>query len=124
MTARRPDLQLTLELHQERPERYPEAPGFKLRGFPEPSTSQDVAIAMQDRAATLRATILEVMRDDPGADWTPDEMAERLHVNLLSIRPRFTELSDPTIALIVRTGARRPSSTGHAQGVYRLQEAT
>lgn len=96
---------------------YPDAPGFKVRGFPEPSTSQDAAIAMVEKAPRLRVMILSAMVSTT-CDWTADEMAAFLGLSVLSIRPRFTELQE--LRRIERTGQRRPSSTGHDQWVYRL----
>lgn len=96
---------------------YPDAPGFKVRGFPEPSTSQDAAIAMVEKAPRLRVMILSAMASTT-CDWTADEMAAFLGLSVLSVRPRFTELQE--LRRIERTGQRRPSSTGHDQWVYRL----
>jgi predicted ArsR family transcriptional regulator len=96
---------------------YPSTPGFKVRGFPDPSPSQDAAIAMAGRAPTLRSWIVRRM-SHTGGTWTPDEMARELSVTPLSTRPRFTELRN--MGRIERTGERRPSSNGHTQWVYRL----
>lgn len=96
---------------------YPDAPGFKARGFPEPSPSQDAAIMMVKHVRRLRVMILSAMGSHD-IDWTPDEMADWLGLSVLTVRPRFTELHG--LRRIERTGERRPSISGHAQWVYRL----
>lgn len=64
--------------------RYPDVPGAKRSG-----TSSDAALAMRERAPTLKAQVLDVLRT---GDFTADEVADKLGVSLLAIRPRVSEL--------------------------------
>lgn len=83
--------------------RYPHAPGARDR-----DTSQVAAAGMTRAAPILRASALDVLERSNGL--TADEVAGRLGVSILSIRPRITELLK--LGKIRDSGARRrnPSS--------------
>lgn len=100
---------------------HPSSPGFRARGFPDPSPSQDPAIAMVERGPTLRSWIVRRMAGTIGT-WTPDEMARELGLSVLAVRPRYSELHQT--GRIERTEERRPSGNGHAQCVHRLAQRT
>src|SRR5262245_24323536 len=76
-------------------------------------TSRDAARAIQKvgRDNALRIRVLEILANSP-TGLTPDDVASRLGENILSIRPRFSELSRHTPPLISRTTLRRPTSLG------------
>ena len=64
---------------------YPARPGFKADG-----TSAEAADSVRRDAVTLRAECLALLKRK---DLTADEAADQLHESVLSIRPRFSELS-------------------------------
>lgn len=89
---------------------YPAVPGFKAR-----ETSAAAAEAMKPKAATLRAKVLDELRNGPG---TADELSDRLHIDKLSIRPRCSELA--ARSRIRDSGARRPNGSGKSAIVWEL----
>lgn len=89
---------------------YPDRPGYR-----ENTTSRDAARAMEPRAGTLRARVLDVLRH---AELTPDEIANELTESILAVRPRVTELF--RMHLIERTGERRMNVSRMRAHVYRL----
>ena len=95
---------------------YPDRAGFKA-----PGTSQDAANAIEGsgQAGRLRAAVLAHYTRH---ESTPDECAAALGESILSIRPRCSELL--TKGLLIRTGKRRPSSTGTGQNVLALAPVT
>jgi predicted ArsR family transcriptional regulator len=90
-------------------ERYPDVPGHKGR-----DTGVAAAEAMKPKAALLRDRVLAEIRKRPS---TPDEVAGRLRLSVLSVRPRTTELSAQN--LIVDTGERRENASGRKAIVWR-----
>lgn len=84
---------------------------FKKRG-----TSSDAAAAAAGKASYWRARVLEAIRHQPG---TADEIAARLGADILSIRPRTTELLNQ--GLIETTGERRPTPRGRTADVWRVR---
>jgi len=70
-------------------ERYPDAPGFKRCG-----PSEDAARSVKKRAEVLRVMVAAEVRKAGAYGMTTDECATALHEDDLSIRPRFSELSD------------------------------
>ena len=95
---------------------YPETPGFKLRGYPELSSSQQAAISLLGLAPSIRARILHLMRTRYVS--APDEAAQALHLSVLSVRPRFTELVHMGLIRYIHT--HRPSLSGRPQRVYTI----
>ena len=91
--------------------RYPNHAGYK-----EHSTSRDAAIAIEGtgRAATLRTMVLDALMDK--GCMTPDETAGFLSEDILSIRPRFSELSSKN--LIKQTGETRKNKSGKSAKVW------
>lgn len=64
---------------------YPSSPGFKEHS----GTSEEAARAMAPTASTIRDQVLASLADSSG---TTDEIAARLGLSILSVRPRFSEL--------------------------------
>jgi predicted transcriptional regulator len=58
----------------------------------------------------LRDRILDFLKMNYPAAFTPDEVADRLGVSILSVRPRVTELLRG--GLIVKTTTRRLNKSG------------
>lgn len=89
---------------------YPQEPGFKVSG-----TSQEAAeaIGAKGRAETLNAKTLASIRRSPKC---PEEVAAELGEDILSIRPRFTQLKER--GQIVKTVARRKSASGCSVTVW------
>ena len=92
---------------------YPESPGYKA-----PGTSQQAARRMAPLVAGLRAKVLRSLRED--GSGTPDEIAERLGLSILSVRPRFSELN--RLGLIEQTNERRTNDSGHRADVWRIAD--
>ena len=80
-------------------------------GWTDPHTSQDAADSID--AGTLRAIGIDAL--EHFGPMTSDECAGRLGRNILSIRPRFTELKAMNPPLIFETGERRPDRRALAQ---------
>jgi predicted HTH transcriptional regulator len=91
---------------------YPYMPGSKERG----GTSEAAAQAIAPAASYLRGRVLACLSERGPA--TADECAARLDLDILSIRPRFSELAH--LGLIVKTGERRPNRSGALANVWRV----
>lgn len=89
---------------------YPAVAGFKAHG-----TSERQAERVEPKAKVLRAKVLAAIAH---RSMTPDECAAYLGEDILSIRPRFSELSRSMPPKIAKTGERRASSRGNASDVY------
>lgn len=90
---------------------YPNAPGYKRDG-----TSKEAAASVAARAKTIaREVYKSLMFEGPA---TADEIAIRLRMDRLSIRPRLTELQ--TRKLIEPTGDRRKNASGKSAMVWRI----
>lgn len=76
---------------------YPHGPGYQPT-----ATSVDAAQIVFSTVEEAWAAILEVLGERP---MTPDEIAGKLNLTVLYIRPRCTELYKQ--GLVVRTGNRR-----------------
>lgn len=88
---------------------YPVAAGFK--GFAE--TGRQAAQSID--ADTLRARVLAELHNGPG---TADELAYRIRVDKLSIRPRCSELA--AMGKITDSGVRRENSSGRRAVVWEV----
>ncbi|MFY9350509.1 MAG: hypothetical protein WBL20_19250 [Sphingobium sp.] len=82
---------------------YPNVPGAKAR-----DTSFEAAEQVAPRAPILRARCLEVLEHSNGL--TADEVAGRLGLSILSVRPRITELARD--GKVRDSGARRNNVSG------------
>lgn len=83
-------------------------------GWTDPHTSKDAAESID--AGTLRAICVDAL-ERFGA-MTSDECAGRLGMNILSIRPRFTELK--AMGLIRDSGVRHRNHSGRMAKVMEL----
>lgn len=88
---------------------YPNAPGWKGRG-----TSREAAEGIAPVAKTLRARVLEAVKAKPG---TPEQIALRLNVPLMNVRPRLSELSNQ--GLVEDSGDRGTAMGGRRAIVWR-----
>ena len=88
---------------------YPQTAGYKRIG-----TSSDAAHSIDAR--TLRGKVLEELSRAPG---TADELALRLHIDKLSIRPRCSELA--ALGKVEDSGVRRLNASGKKAVVWRLR---
>lgn len=95
-------------------DRYPVAPGFKAR-----ATSAAAASSVAPSAANIRARCLDVLKRVP-LGLTADEVAEKLNMSILTIRPRISELS--ARAMIKDTGDRRSNDSGRRAIVWAATE--
>jgi len=90
---------------------YPQAPGFKAR-----ETAQAAAESIRPKAKRLQALCLDALRTH--GPLTADECAERLQIDKLSIRPRFSELA--AMWKVTDSGQRRENSSGKRAIVWSL----
>ena len=93
--------------------RYPVIPAAQ-----DTDTSQAAAYSMISSAPTLRAKCLEALET---ADFTADEIAARVNVSILAIRPRLTELK--VMKVVVDSGKRRRNVSGKSAIVWTLKTA-
>lgn len=89
---------------------YPDSPGFK-----EATTSAEAAASMEKAAPVLRDKCRRALLFGPA---TADEVATRLGLSVLAVRPRFTELQ--RFGVIAETGERRPNESGRSAKVWKL----
>ena len=90
---------------------YPVGPGYQHT-----DTSRDAAASMMPTLDTIRYQCFEALRVMGNA--TADEVADRLGLSVLTVRPRITELKRK--ALIVDTGIRRTNRSGRYAAVMRI----
>lgn len=83
--------------------RYPHLPGAQER-----DTSREAAEEIAPTAPQLRARALAVLERSNGL--TADEVAGRLGLSILAIRPRVTELA--RMGKVRDSGARRRNASG------------
>lgn len=92
-------------------ETYPAKPGWKAR-----ETAQEAATAQEPKAPRLRGLCLDyLLKNGPSA---PDEVAEALGIDKLSIRPRFSELA--ALGKIEDSGQRGYNASGKRCIIWRL----
>lgn len=89
------------------PEPYPYAAGYKRDG-----TSSDAAAYVD--AGTLRGQVLASLRVQGPA--TADEVAARINIDRLSIRPRLSELQH--LGKVRDSGLRRRNASGRYAMVF------
>lgn len=89
---------------------YPAVPGWKAR-----DTSRAAAEATP--AQLLRGKVLAEFKRYGGCWLTADEVAERLGLSVLSVRPRVCELS--ALGSIYDSGERRKNASGRSAIVWR-----
>jgi hypothetical protein len=66
---------------------YPDTRGFKAAG-----SSSEAAQKVTRHAATVRDRVLQFLQSEHPADFTPAQIASRLGISFLSVRPRVSEL--------------------------------
>jgi predicted HTH transcriptional regulator len=93
------------------PAAYPNSPGARFI-----ETSRAAAAHIAPKAPTLRAQCFASLKATGPA--TADEMAARLGVDRLAIRPRFSELS--AMGIIADSGDRRLNASGVRAVVWRV----
>lgn len=90
-------------------ELYPYTPGHQGG-----DTSREAAESMEKSAPRLRRICFNALRDNGPS--TPDELAARLGLSILSVRPRVTELAKA--GRIYDTGERRKNASGRFARVW------
>lgn len=100
----------TLDLFGDPKQRYPEIAGVKERGIDSASRKAGESVPVR---ALQRVVHADLRRH---GDATADECAARLGMDVLTIRPRFSELRK--LGQIIPTNQRRPSSRGTASTVW------
>lgn len=92
---------------------YPHAPGSKGQ-----DTSRAAAQAVAPSAESMRAIVLRALRRRGPS--TPEEIAVWTRLDLMSVRPRFSELK--ALGQIETNGETRQSRTGKRAKVWRIRE--
>jgi predicted ArsR family transcriptional regulator len=92
-------------------DRYPCVPGYKAR-----ETSQAAATSIRPKAARLQSLCLDALAQH--GPLTSDEIADRLQIDRLAIRPRCSELAAQN--RIVDSGDRRCNGSGKRAIVWCL----
>lgn len=90
---------------------YPNYPGSKRR-----KTSRLAAKAMRQKAPTLRDRAMEVLRAYAS---TADEIAKALHVSILAVRPRISELVE--LGIVEESGNYRTNDSGKLAIVWKIR---
>lgn len=93
---------------------YPFEAGSKTKTGPSQQAAQE--LIKRGRPESLREQVIAALVFY--GTLTADECADRLGESILSIRPRFSELS--RMGRILKTGNTRPSSQGKNQAVWRV----
>lgn len=88
------------------------------RNFKKAGTSSDAAEAAAPKASYWRERVLQTLT---GGAMTPDEIAAAVGADILTIRPRCSELLNA--GMIEPTGARRPTPRGRSADVLQLVKA-
>jgi predicted ArsR family transcriptional regulator len=96
--------------------RYPHSPGFKSG-----STSRLAARRIAPHAEALRDRVRAFLMANYPTPFTADEVADRLNVSILSVRPRVSELRHSR--LIERTAERRRNKSGMMAHCWRAVAA-
>ncbi len=91
---------------------YPFIPGFR----PAATETSREAAPSRNSAAALREQCVQALAKSPG---TADEIAHRMGVSFLSIRPRISELRAQ--GTVVPTDVRRPNDSGKSAVVWKLK---
>lgn len=94
---------------------YPDHPGHKRR-----RTSRAAAEAMAPKAGSIRQRVYDALKAKPG---TPEEIAARLGVPVMNVRPRCSELAADAPGrgpLIRDTGLRRTAMGGREAIVWEI----
>jgi predicted ArsR family transcriptional regulator len=90
--------------------KYPMIPGAKTDG-----PSQDAADHMTPKVDTVRKKVLNCFTQHE--NLTADEVAQKLQIDRLTIRPRVSELV--SMGKLTDTGDRRANSSGRNATVWR-----
>lgn len=91
---------------------YPHAPGHK-----DNDTSRAAAEAIAPAAAAIRQQVAKLYVKTYPAGLTADEAAAQLHISILTIRPRVSELRAGE--LVEKTADRRKNESGQSAVVWR-----
>jgi hypothetical protein len=95
---------------------YPQKPGWKALG-----TSQDAAQAITSHAKTVRDRVLAFLTERCPATFSADQIAAALDENILTVRPRVSELRRGD--LIEPTAERRTNKSGMSAKCWRAKVA-
>jgi hypothetical protein len=92
--------------------RYPESPGAKASG-----TALEAAVKITGHSARLRKTVLQEFMAAGQGGLTADQCARRVEENILSVRPRCSELK--RLGYLSYTGARAENESGMTANILR-----
>ena len=84
-------------------------------GYRRVDTSLNAALAIQSPAENYRQAVLTELQSH--GPMTADEIAERLNLSILTVRPRLTELR--AVGKLTDTGQRRKTPSGRPSIVWK-----
>ena len=111
LVANRPEITSVLERSKSATASYPHKAGWKALG-----TSKESAENVKDVQESHKL-ILKVLES---GNFTSDEIASKLGMSILYIRPRCTELK--ALGLLSKSGLRRENSSGQSANVLCLRQ--
>lgn len=94
--------------------KYPDSPGFKEKG----GTSEQAAREIASDAKAMRDQVLCYLRQCGPS--MPEEIADKLNIDLLNVRPRLSELK--TAGKIIKSGIKRRNDRGKLVIVWAARE--
>lgn len=92
--------------------KYPNSPGWKSHG-----ASRDAAMSIKSHAKTVRDRVHGLLVDRHPSSYTADEIADALGENILTVRPRVSELYGK--GLVEPADERRKNSSGMSAQCWR-----
>ena len=112
------DLPLFADAPLVAPSRYPYQAGFKgERGGPSELAARKIKAA----ATGIRGRVLREFQITAPRSWTADEIAKRLGLSILTVRPRVAELH--RLGELIPTKERHENESGMTATVWRLAPA-
>ena len=90
---------------------YPNTPGHQNT-----DTSKAAADAIEASLGHLQRMVLDAIRDAGSDGMTADEVAQKLRLSQLTVRPRATELARR--GLVIDGGTRRKNESGRSAIVW------
>jgi predicted transcriptional regulator len=92
--------------------KYPKKPGYKEKN----GTSKQAADAIEPYVSNLHRKILKYLKKRKKT--TPEDVAKALNADILSIRPRFSEMK--IMGLICKTDLRQLNQKGKSITIWKL----
>lgn len=89
-----------------------------FKAFKRVGTSSDAAASAAKKAAAIRLMAFDAIKDSP-AGLSATEVATILRLDILSVRPRVSQLF--TKGLIIDSGRRRRTGLGKGETIWKIK---